>query len=105
MTKDREGHERLLSILCHLRQKTSRQARYLPISKPYFSLTSAGISERSVIIAVASALPQSQATAERSAGIRCATFCRIRCALVTLALKFPITISTVTDSSVSCQQS
>src|SRR6266487_459625 len=45
------------------------QARYLPISRLYFSFTSVGILARSVRIAVASALGHSHVLALRSAGI------------------------------------
>src|SRR6266566_4010797 len=81
------------------------QDRYLPISRLYFSFASAGILLRSVIIAVESAPGHSQVLALRSAGIFCATLRRMRWALATLALRLPTTISTVTDSSDSCQQS
>ncbi len=54
------------------------QARYLPISRLYFSFSSAGILLRSVRMAVARELGQSQVLALRSAGIFWATLRRMR---------------------------
>src|SRR5260370_22368645 len=55
-----------------------RQARYLPISRLYFSFIPAGILLGSVRMAVARALGQPQVLALRSAGIFLATLRRTR---------------------------
>src|SRR5258706_4817492 len=78
---------------------------HLPRSRLYFSFTWSGILDGSVRIALARALGHSQVFALRSAGIFLATLLRMRWALATLALRLPMTISTVTDSSDSCQES
>src|SRR5438874_2052748 len=78
---------------------------YFSMSSLYFSLTSTGILERSVRMAVSRALAQSQVSVELSMGIFGATLRRMRWALATLALRLLMTMSTVTGSSDSCQQS